>query len=145
MFMSWYVQHFRIPASHGIPVVHLFTNLHLLLCWLVCGMEAVTLLSDVQWCHLKLSRLHHNLGIVLNFCIISFIRLATLCFLNKCLIICIYMATVCMTNSINILIYKVDSATFKENGNLSGVPREGVWGVQTPPEILKISVESSIA
>jgi len=27
----------------------------------------------------------------------------------------------------------------------SGVPRGGVWGVQTPPEILKISVESSIA
>jgi len=29
--------------------------------------------------------------------------------------------------------------------NASGVPRGGVWGVQTPPEILKISVESSIA
>jgi len=27
----------------------------------------------------------------------------------------------------------------------SGIPRRGVWGVQTPPEILKISVESSIA
>ena len=33
-----------------------------------------------------------------------------------------------------------------ENGQLgaSGVPRGGVWGVQTPPEIPKISVESSI-
>ena len=29
--------------------------------------------------------------------------------------------------------------------NTSGVPRGGVWGVQTPPEIPKISVESSIA
>jgi len=28
---------------------------------------------------------------------------------------------------------------------VSGVPRGGVWGVQTPAEILKISVESSIA
>jgi len=28
---------------------------------------------------------------------------------------------------------------------VSGVPRGGVWGVQTPPEIPKISVESSIA
>jgi len=27
----------------------------------------------------------------------------------------------------------------------SGVPREVVWGVQTPPEIPKVSVESSIA
>ena len=27
----------------------------------------------------------------------------------------------------------------------SGVPRGGVWGVQTPHEIPKISVESSIA
>jgi len=85
----------------------------------LCGMEAATLLSDVQWCHLKLSRLHHNVDVVLNLCIISFIRLATLCFLNKFLIICICMATVCMTNSINIFIYKVNSATFKENGNLN--------------------------
>ena len=30
-------------------------------------------------------------------------------------------------------------------GTDSGVPRGGVWGVQTPPEIPKISVESSIA
>jgi hypothetical protein len=119
MFMSWYVQQFRIPASHGISGFHLFTNLHLLLCWLVCGMETATLLSDTQRCPLKLSRLHHNLDVVFNLCVISFIRFATLCFLNQHLLICIYVATVRMTNSINIFIYKVDSATFKENGNFN--------------------------
>ena len=117
MFMLWYLQHFRIRASHGICGVHLSTNLHLLLCWLVCGMEAATSLSGVQWCPLKLYRFHHNLDVVLNLCIISFNRIATLCFSNKHLLICIYVATVCITNSINIIIYKVDSATFKENGN----------------------------
>jgi len=71
MFMLWYVKHFRIPASHGISGVHLFTDLHLLLCWLVCGMEAVTLLSDIQRCPLKLSRLHHNLDIACCLVLIS--------------------------------------------------------------------------
>jgi hypothetical protein len=87
MFMSWYVQHFRIPASHGIYGFHLFTNLHMLLRWFACGMEAATLLSEGQQCSLKLSRLHHNLDVVLNLCTPSFIRLATLCFLNKHLLI----------------------------------------------------------
>ena len=93
IFMSWYVQHFRIPVSHGISGVHLFTIIHLLLCWLVCGMEATAFLSEVQWCPLKLPRLQHKLDIVLNLCIISFIRLATVCFLNKHQLICIYEAS----------------------------------------------------
>jgi hypothetical protein len=80
--MSWYVQHFRIPASHGLPGVHIFTDLHLLLFWLVCGMEAATLLSEVQWCPLKLPTLQHNLDVGLNLCIISFISLATVSLIN---------------------------------------------------------------
>jgi len=40
---------------------------------------------------------------------------------------------------------KLQKATISFVISASGVPRGGVWGVQTPPEIPKISVESSSA
>jgi hypothetical protein len=105
--ISWYVPCFRIPASHGISGVHLFANIPLLLCWLVCGMEAAALLSQAQRSPLKLC-VQHILYFLLILCIMSFIRLATLCILNKHRLICGYVPTICVTKIINVFIYKVE-------------------------------------
>ena len=51
-------------------------------------------------------------------------------------------ATAGLAVSVN---FNVNFNALLDKYTVSGIPRGGVWGVQPPPEIPKISAESSIA
>ena len=71
---------------------------------------------------------YRNMGNIVKTCITMIIVIIMVRLVTKVII------TVCRLSC-----KKIDGSYGR-----SGVPRGGVWGVQTPPEILKISAESSI-